>query len=86
MANVRFMLNSSFDPPVGLKTISLRDGCPNNQYMATVMAQHRRHTIAAIADVMSLDFRSLDTIELANSYSSPSSGSVSEANVREPLI
>ena len=50
------------------------------------MPQHKRHTNAAIADVLSLDFRSLETIELANRYSSPSSGSVRDANVRVPLI
>lgn len=86
MTSVRFVLNSSFGPSAGLKTISERDGCPNSQYMATVMPQHKRHTNAAIADVLRREFRSRDTIELANKYSSPSSGSVSEANVRVPLI
>lgn len=75
MTSVRFVLNSSFDPSAGLKTISERDGCPNSQYMATVMPQHKRHTKAAIADVLRRDFRSRDTIESANRYSSAQAAS-----------
>ena len=85
-ASVTFILSSSFDPLFRLNMISLSDGLPRNLYMTTVMPQHRRHTNAAITVVLSLDFHSLDTIESANRYSSPSSGSVRDANVRVPLI
>ena len=65
-ASVTFILSSSFDPLFKLNMTSLSDGLPRSLYMTTVMPQHRRHTNAAIADVLSLDFRSLETIELAN--------------------